>query len=135
MWTDKAKREGVALALVLATTLGGWHLQQASASTPPTTARAENRVAAPKEPPVDRFAYGDLLDAVQYQLGFEPDARDAASVLAACSSLLDAKGPEGALREAAAPIVAYCQNPNEDEAARAPDAYVAYREAMFDGAK
>ena len=133
MWSDKAKREAVAAALVLATTLGGWHLEAASASTRAETPGKKPAAVVTRIDPTDAaFAYGDLLDAVQYQLGFEPDARDADQLRAACDSLLEAKAPGDRLRQAAAPIVEFCRDGDESLAEEAADAYATYRDTAFD---
>jgi hypothetical protein len=80
---------------------------------------------------VDAFAYGDLLDAVQYQLGFEPDARNEVRLTSACTALLRVEPPKGDLGDAASPIIRYCKGGDESVADQAADAYVQYRETMF----
>ena len=131
MWSDVVKREVVALAVVVTTTLGGLHVQQASAAEAKARPRVPAVAVAKKLDPVEAmFAYGDLLDAVQYQAGFEPDARDAKATAASCDALLATQAPRDELVSVAAPIVRFCQS--GDDAESVADAFVAYREKVFE---
>lgn len=115
----------------MTTTLGGWHTRDAGATSSSQSARRRAPVVVAADPVEAAFLYADLLEPVAYQLGFEPDARDAAVLTAACASLLEVAAPEPELQDLAAPIVAFCRHGHEADAEQAPDAYVAYREAAF----
>lgn len=133
MWTDKARREAVALAVVLTTTFGGWQAQHAQASERVAVKKAADPIAkvAKVDPVEAMFSYGDLLEPVQYQASFEPDARDGAALASACAALLEAQAPKDELRAAAAPIVAFCHG-DQSTANHVAEAFVAYREKAFE---
>lgn len=133
MLREKVKRQAVALFVVLATTFGGWHAQHAGATDRDRPVTATPEVPAVRVDATEAaFAYGDLLEVVRYHAGFEPDARDAAELVAACSALLAADAPGDELRRLAAPIVSFCRDGSEVDAEDAAAAYVAYREKAFD---
>jgi hypothetical protein len=135
----------VVIAVLLATTFSGFSTQSATAATVP----ASTRVApTPPNRAEAVFAFGEALDAVNYQVGFEPDARNLERLSAACRSVF-ARQPtfEAALRGAKAkdvaqdlltdsqPTVELCFNPlaaDEDAAGRAADAFAKFRERAFD---
>jgi hypothetical protein len=135
----------VVITVLLATTFSGLSTQSATAATVP----ASKRIARVPTNPVETvFAFGDALDAVNYQVAFEPEARNLDRLTAACRSVF-ARQPsfESALRATKAkdiahdllthaqPTVELCFNPlaaDEDAAGRAAEAFATFRERAFD---
>jgi hypothetical protein len=136
-------RAGVGLAVVLATTFGGPASPRVSAGV---RTRAERVHRA--DPAETVFAFGDDLDAVNYELAFEPDARDGQRLAAACQAVLaDQSGFQAVLRAAKAqdvaadlaadsePTIEVCFSPqaaDEDAQARAAEGFAEFHERAFD---
>jgi hypothetical protein len=95
------------------------------------------------------FAFGDALDAVNYEVGFEPDARNLDRLTAACRAVFAGQPTfEAALQKAtkakaighdlladAQPTVELCFDPlsaDEDAEGRAAEAFADFHERAFD---
>ena len=139
-------RWGLAIAIVIATTFGGFTTERAAASPRPS---AVHPAPAPVDPAEVVFAFGDDLDAVNYEVGFEPDARDAARLTAACRAVFaeqpkfqsalqttdKAKNLADELVAAAEPTIELCFDPlsaDEDAEAHAAEGFADYHETAFD---
>lgn len=148
VWSDTATRGAIVAVLICATALGDWG-QRATASTPLRAASsADASPTAESDDPVDVvFAFRDDLGRVQWQLGFEPDARDGAELATACadvirmapgfrSAVAEIDGDLAAqLREAAHPTIELCHHPLGAGAAGESAALAGYGqfwEAAFD---
>ncbi|MDP1795135.1 MAG: hypothetical protein Q8K63_13450 [Acidimicrobiales bacterium] len=153
-WSDRAKREALAVALILTTTFGGWSTQHASAAVAaPTKTPASpaapviEKVDAPDDPVEAVFGFRDNLELVQLQLAFDADARDAFELEGACrdvvrnaplfSAALGEIDDEIAqtLRNAATPTIALCASPLDAPArmeSAAVDGFFRFWEAAFD---
>jgi hypothetical protein len=140
-------RWALAIAVVLMTTFGGLSTRRAVAAGPPVSKRAIR--AAVINPAETVFEFGDLLDAVNYEVGFEPDARDGARLTAACRALFadqpkfqaalqkEAKAKDIAndLVAAAEPTVELCFDPlsaDDNAEAHAAVGFADFHEKAFD---
>ena len=138
--------------MILATTFSGLSTQHALARATQAATRSSARVdrlPAAIDPVEAVFAFGDDLDAVNYQISFEPGARDQARVGAACQVVLtDQPTFEAALRvndkvqdiahdllAAAEPTVELCfdsLSADEEAEARAAEGFADFHEHAFD---
>ncbi len=138
----------MAVAIVITTTFGGWGTHNAAAAIAHTTAPSVATAA-----PVPKlsssadvieavFGFGDLLNAVGYQLSFEPGARDAAALDRSCGDLRNAneqfelaaaraKDVGDRLRGDAGPVLAFCLG-SSNEPENAYGQFVSYREHAFE---
>jgi hypothetical protein len=141
-----AGRGALATALVLMTTLGGMSTQRALAADARLAPRA---VPTPADPVEVVFAFGDDLDAVNYEIAFEADARNVARLTAACravfadeprfqaalQALTEAQDIARDLVADAQPTVELCFGPlsaDEDAEANAADRFAHFHERAFD---
>jgi hypothetical protein len=141
-------REAVAVAVVLATTFGGWGTERALASSAAAHA-ATAHVARAADPVEAVFAFGDDLDAVNYEIAYLPDARNEPRLHAACQAVFaDQPSFEAALHASdktkdlandllaeAEPTVELCFDPmsaDEDAEGRAAEGFAEFHESAFD---
>jgi hypothetical protein len=143
-------REAVAVAVVLATTFGGWGTQHAMASNAAARA-AKKHVAHVADPAEAVFAFADDLDAVNYQIAYTPETRNPDRLIAACQAVFaDQPKFQAALQASASdktkdiaddllaeaePTVEVCSDPlsaDEDAEGRAAEGFAAFHESAFD---
>jgi hypothetical protein len=141
-------REAVAVAVVLATTFGGWGTQHALASNAAARA-AKVHVTRTVDPAEAVFAFADDLDAVNYQIAYLPDSRNDDRLIAACQAVFaDQPKFQAALQASdktkdiandllaeAEPTIEVCFDPlsaDEDAEGRAAEGFAAFHESAFD---
>jgi hypothetical protein len=139
-------RWGLAIVVLLATTFSGFGAQRADAATVNV---AKVALPASVTPAEVVFAFGDDLDAVNYEIGFEPGARDDRKLTAACRSLFadqpkfqsaleatsKARDIARDLTDAAQPTLELCFAPlsaDENAEAHAAMGFADFHEKAFD---
>ena len=138
-------RGAMAVAIVLATTFSGLSSEHAAASTRRAVASVPEKV----NPAEVVFAFGDDLDAVNYEVGFDPASRDAGRLIAACKAVFadesgfqatlhaigKAKDIANDLLAAAEPTIELCFDPltaDENAEAAAAEGFANFHESAFD---
>jgi hypothetical protein len=139
-------RWALAIAILLTTTFSGFTTERAAASS---RALAKRAAGAAVDPAEVVFAFGDDLDAVNYEVGFDPESRDAVKLTAACRAVFadqpkfqaalqttnKAQGIADDLVAAAEPTIELCFDPlsaDENAEAHAAEGFADFHEKAFD---
>jgi hypothetical protein len=134
---------------LVATTFSGLGSSKALAGSSHSKTAVTRTIAERLDPVESVFVFGDDLDAVNYEMSFVPEARDAARLGAACQAVFSdqpafeaavhaadkAKAIADDLLDAAEPTVELCfdaLSADEDAEARAAEGFATFHELAFD---